>query len=95
MVRIHIVYIEWDDEHINKLKRDHGLEVYDVDEAIVRDPDRRAKWVSSQKHGRRLMVTGYSECHGKAIIAFLDPVNEREGIRRIRTAWEVRPGETR
>ena len=89
MAPIYIWNLVWDDGLINKLKREHGLEFWEVEEAVIWDPNKEARWVRGKKHGRRLCVMGVSESHNKLILAFLDPVNRAEGIWRVRTAWEV------
>jgi hypothetical protein len=71
------------------LKSDHDLEFWEVEEAVIWDPDKEARWVWDKKHGRRLCVMGVSESHNKRILAFLDSVNREEGIWKVRTAWEV------
>jgi len=89
LARIHISALVWDDRSISKLKSEHGLEFWEVEEAVVWNPDMEARWVQDKKHGKRLYVMGVSESHNKRILAFLDPVNREEGIWKVRTAWEV------
>lgn len=88
---LEIIYIDvllWDDENVIKIAA-HQLTVNEVYQALVLDTDREAAWVKDDEHGRRLMVIGTCEFHNKTIIAYLDTVDEAEGIWRPRTAWRL------
>lgn len=85
------VYIDdllWDDENMTKIAA-HQLTINEVYQALVLDTDREAAWVEDDEHGRRLIAIGTCEFDNKRIIAYLDPVNEAEGIWRPRTAWRL------
>lgn len=65
------------------------MTIHEVYQALVLDPEREAAWVGDEEHGRRIVAIGVCEFHNKVIIAYLDPVNEKEGYWRPRTAWRL------
>jgi hypothetical protein len=50
---VHIVALSWDDRLINKLKSKHNLEFWEVEEAVIWDPNKEIRWVRDKKHGVR------------------------------------------
>lgn len=89
MDEIYIDCLLWDDENISKVAK-HQLTVREVYEALVLDTERIASWDEDNEHGKRLLVMGTSESHGKKIMSPLDPINEADGIWRPRTAWRIK-----
>lgn len=89
MRRFLLIDIEWDEQSINEIAK-HGLRPWEVEEAALYDADRRAKWLSDEKHGDRLQVLGTCEWNGKLIRVFVRPYNEESGIGKVITAWRVR-----
>jgi len=83
-----IYVLIWTDEAITKVAR-HGLTIKDVKEAMVWDPRKKAVWQEDYEHGRRLEVRGTSDGNNRDIIAYLDPVDTRDGVWRVRTAWPI------
>ncbi|MBU4401092.1 MAG: hypothetical protein KKE86_17405 [Planctomycetes bacterium] len=88
MPEIPIVELRWSDEVDIKIAR-RGLSRLDVYEAIVLDPNHEAYWVEDEEHGRRLYARGVSESNPKEVLAYLDPLNEFDGIWSVRTAWRL------
>ena len=91
MARIDIHHLVWPDEVIDKVASKHGLTVAEVEQAVLEDPHRQARWTNEkqQEHGMRLKVIGQSWGSHRIIVAFLDPVDADEGVWRVRTAMEV------
>ncbi len=80
--------IIWDDGIIKKLWAKHGIEWWEVEEAVLDDENTEFRWHSSRRHGRRLLVRGHTH-GGRPIFAVLEPVDPRRGVWRCRTAWEI------
>lgn len=84
----HIIALDWSSETlVNKLKAKHGLEWYDVDKA-VKWHRYDEKWVVHKKYGKRLRVEALVEQYNMRIIVYLKPVNRRDGIWLVKTAFE-------
>lgn len=84
----HIIALDWSSEKlVSKLKLKHGLDWKDVDEA-VKWHRHNEKWVEHKKYGRRLRVEAVIEQYSVKIIVYLKPVDRKEGIWVVKTAFE-------
>ena len=88
MAEIRLDELLWSDKALIKVAR-HGLTPSEIYDAVILDPNRELGWVEDETHGSRLMAMGVCESNNKKVLAYLDPVNEFDGIWAVKTAWRV------
>lgn len=82
----HVVFLDWrNDELVKKLKVDHQLDWWDFDEAVKGVTE--GKWVYRKGYGRRFRVETTIESYNRKIVVYLKPVNRREGVWVVNTAF--------
>ncbi len=82
----YIIFLDWsNDELITKLKKEHKLDWWDIDEAVKGATS--GKWVNRKKYGRRFRVETVIESTNRKIVVYLKPVNQREGDWVVKTAF--------
>jgi hypothetical protein len=93
MSRPYIGYVEISERMEEKLITRRGLSCDDVRDACqAPNRYRRAAWHDHPDYGRRLIVFG-STSRGKLIKVILQPVDQRDGTWRLRTAVVTTKGE--
>lgn len=84
-----IIELDWTSDHlVRKLEVKHGLDWRDVDRAIKWHRI-EARWHEDKKHGERLIVKAGLPSDGSVILAYLIPVNRKDGIWRLKTAYKI------
>jgi hypothetical protein len=88
--RVWIAQVEFDPEIASKVQTKHNISPDEVREAICFGKHREARWDDHPQYGRRLIVIGDNYL-GESIVAYLKPIDQRDGIWECRTAmpWEV------
>ena len=71
-----------------KLREKHYLTIEEVRAACIPDTYESAGWETDGKHGTRLLVRTRDK--GGTMIVYLMPIDVREGIWRLRTAWRIK-----
>ena len=93
MERPYIGYVEISDKMQEKLITRRGLTCEDVRDACqAPNRYRRAAWHVHPDYGRRLIVFGLTG-NGRLLKIILQPVDERDGTWRLRTALAATKGE--
>lgn len=73
-----------------KLLEKHGVDTWEVEEACTLGAHREARWHTHPVCGRRLIVRG-GTYQGEPILAYLRPIDERDGTWECRTARGLSP----
>ena len=66
------------------------MSTWEVEEACTLGAHREARWHIHPVHGRRLIVQGQTY-GGDTILAYLKPIDERDGTWECRTARRLSP----
>jgi hypothetical protein len=80
-----IARISFPPDVARKLREKHGVNPWEVEEACLFGSHREARWHVDPRYGRRLIVRGRTYA-GDWILAYLKPIDEREGEWECRTA---------
>lgn len=70
-----------------KLRAKHGLTPDEVRTAVSVGAHDRARWDDDPRRGRRLIIFGRDE--RGTIVAYLRPIDRRDGVWQCVTAWRV------
>lgn len=85
-----IARIVFDPEVAAKLRSKHSVDTWEVEEACTLGAHREARWHTHPVYGRRLLVRGTTYA-GSTILAYLKPIDERDGTWECRTARRLNP----
>lgn len=90
MLHVYIGYVEISAEMAQKLMTKHGVLPEEVRDAC-QSPNRyrHARWDDDPRHGLRLLVVGETR-EGRRLKIVLQPVDETDGMWRLRTAFEAK-----
>ena len=88
MAHEHVIHLDWSsDELRHKLKTEHNLDWWDVDEAIKWDRVGETKWVYREDYGWRLRVVAVIPHYNRTIKAYLKPIDRKGGDWVVKTAF--------
>lgn len=73
-----------------KLLEKHGVNTWELDKACTLGAHREARWHTHPVYGRRPIVHGVTY-GGDPILAYLKPIDERDGTWGCRTAPRLSP----